>query len=54
MSVTFGHERDNGAGCRLQVRVVGHCFTKAETTQNFTNANIRPKKNNVSLRLVFL
>ena len=23
---------------------VGHCFTIAETTQNFTNANISPKK----------
>ena len=38
--------RDLGAaytgGCKLQV--AGHCFTKAETTQNFTNANIRPKK----------
>ena len=27
-----------------QVRVAAHCFTIAETTQNFTNANTRPKK----------
>ena len=29
-------------GCKLQV--AGYYFTIAETTQNFTDANIRPKK----------
>ena len=33
--------RVKAGGCKLQV--AGHCFTIAETTQNFTNANIRPK-----------
>ena len=28
-------------GCKLQV--AGPCFTIAETTKTFTNANIRPK-----------
>ena len=32
------------AECRLQVRVGGGCFTVAETTQTFINANTRPKK----------
>ena len=32
--------------CRFQVsvRVAGHCVTVGETTQTFTNTNIRPKK----------
>ena len=25
----------------IEVQAAGHCFTIAETTQNFTNANIR-------------
>ena len=31
------------AGCRLGSQEC-HCFTKAGTTQTFTNANIRPKQ----------
>ena len=45
--IVQGQSVNNGGG-KLQVRVAGHCFTKAETTQNFTNANIRPKKTMLS------
>ena len=31
------------AVCELQVRVAGHCFTIAETTQTCTNANLSKK-----------
>ena len=32
-----------GVNCRLQVKVAGHCFIRAETTRTFINANIKHK-----------